>query len=75
MKKVFLSDIDGTLIKTNHPVLSSRFNMFPKISNFYRLIIWGAVLILVVIDNHVSGNLRTKQLERTAMRASVGGKG
>lgn len=56
-------------------VLSSGFNMFPNMSNFYRSIIWGAVLILVVIYNHISGNLRTKQLERAAMSAPVGGKG
>jgi len=47
-------------------VLSSGFNMFPNISNFYRSIIWGAVLILVVIYNHISGNYRTKKLEREA---------
>lgn len=42
-------------------VLSSGFNMFPQISNFYRSIIWGAVLILVVIYNHVAANIRNKK--------------
>ncbi len=53
-------------------VLSSGFNMFPGISNFYRSIIWGAVLILVVIYNHVSGNMHIKKLERAALKAAVG---
>ena len=75
MKKVFLSDIDGTLIKTNHPVLSSGFNMFPNMSNFYRLIIWGAVLILVVIYNHISGNYRIKRLEQISMNAPANREG
>lgn len=35
-------------------VLSSGFNMFPEISNFYRSIIWGAVLILAIVYNHLS---------------------
>lgn len=47
-------------------VLSSGFNMFPGISNFYRNIIWGAVLILVVIYNHLSENYRIKKLESQA---------
>ena len=54
-------------------VLSSGFNMFPDISNFYRSIIWGAVLILVVIYNRISNDARTKKLERTA--ASAQGEG
>jgi len=33
-------------------VLSSGFNMFPGISNFYRNIIWGAVLLAAMIFNH-----------------------
>ena len=47
-------------------VLSSGFNMFPGISNFYRNIIWGAVLILVVIYNHMSEKYRIKKLESQA---------
>jgi len=35
-------------------VLSSGFNMFPGISNFYRNIIWGAVLLAAMIFNHIS---------------------
>ena len=33
-------------------ILSSGLNMFPNISNFYRDIIWGAVLIFVLIFNY-----------------------
>ncbi len=47
-------------------VLSSGFNMFPQISNFYRNIIWGAVLILVVVYNHLSENYRINKLAKTA---------
>ena len=43
-------------------VLSSGFNMFPQISNFYRNIIWGAVLVLVVIYNHLSEKYRIKKM-------------
>ena len=32
-------------------VLSSGLNMFENVSNFYRDVIWGAVLILVLIMN------------------------
>ena len=47
-------------------VLSSGFNMFPQVSNFYRSIIWGAVLILAMIYNHISGAYRVKQMARQA---------
>lgn len=47
-------------------VLSSGFNMFPSLSNFYRSIIWGLVLILVVIYNHISARRRMRKLERLA---------
>ncbi len=47
-------------------VLSSGFNMFPDLSNFYRSIIWGLVLVLVVIYNYISVNMRMRKLERTA---------
>jgi simple sugar transport system permease protein len=35
-------------------ILSSGFNMFPGVSNFYRNLIWGMVLLLVIIFNHIS---------------------
>jgi simple sugar transport system permease protein len=35
-------------------ILSSGFNMFPGISNFYRDFIWGVVLIVIMICNSVS---------------------
>ncbi|MBR6736129.1 MAG: ABC transporter permease [Oscillospiraceae bacterium] len=49
-------------------VLSSGFNMFPQISNFYRNIIWGAVLILVVIYNHVSEKRRIRKMAEEAAK-------
>lgn len=52
-------------------VLSSGFNMFPQMSNFYRSIIWGAVLILVVIYNHVSSNNRIKKMARQDNQKAV----
>ena len=47
-------------------VLSSGFNMFPQVSNFYRSIIWGAVLLLAMIYNHISGAYRMKKMAREA---------
>ncbi|MDR0447490.1 MAG: ABC transporter permease [Treponema sp.] len=35
-------------------ILSSGFNMFPGVSNFFRNLIWGLVLLLVIIFNHIS---------------------
>ena len=32
-------------------VLSSGLNMFPNISNFYRALIWGGVLLVVICAN------------------------
>ncbi len=50
-------------------VLSSGFNMFPQVSNFYRNIIWGLVLILAMIYNHVSENRRIRKMaEQTAAK-------
>jgi simple sugar transport system permease protein len=39
-------------------ILSSGFNMFPSISNFYRDLIWGLVLIGVMAFNYISNNRR-----------------
>ncbi|CAL8969183.1 Autoinducer 2 import system permease protein LsrD [Propionicimonas sp. T2.31MG-18] len=36
-------------------ILSSGLNMFPNISNFYRPLIWGGVLLAVITANHLSG--------------------
>lgn len=36
-------------------VLSSGLNMFPNISNFYRPLIWGAVLLFVVSTSSMTG--------------------
>ena len=35
-------------------VLSSLLNTFPDISNFYRPLIWGGVLLLVIVVNELS---------------------
>ncbi|PID97787.1 MAG: sugar ABC transporter permease [Actinobacteria bacterium] len=37
-------------------VLSSGLNMFPSISNFYRPLIWGGVLLFVISVNEVKGD-------------------
>lgn len=50
-------------------VLSSGFNMFPFLSNFYRDLIWGVVLILVMAYNHVS-NLHRLKKEKKAIPAA-----
>jgi simple sugar transport system permease protein len=39
-------------------ILSSGLNMFPNISNFYRPLIWGAVLLAVITANHFSRRRR-----------------
>lgn len=36
-------------------VLSSGLNMFPNISNFYRALIWGGVLLVVICANELNG--------------------
>lgn len=36
-------------------ILSSGLNMFPDISNFYRPLIWGAVLLFVISVNELNG--------------------
>lgn len=41
-------------------ILSSGLNMFPEISNFYRPLIWGAVLLLVVSTSGSSSRSRLR---------------
>lgn len=48
-------------------MLSSGFNMFPKMSNFYRDLIWGAVLILVMAYNHISTVMAEKKLVQKSL--------
>lgn len=43
--------------------LSTGLNMFPEISNFYRSLIWGAVLLMVLVINHL---LERRKLKRIA---------
>lgn len=43
-------------------VLSSFLNMFPSISNFYRDLIWGATLILVMILNKTLEKRRSEKM-------------
>jgi simple sugar transport system permease protein len=47
-------------------ILSSGFNMFPKISNFYRDLIWGLVLILVMIYNLAANNRHLHRMQKTS---------
>jgi simple sugar transport system permease protein len=44
--------------------LSTGLNMFPEISNFYRSLIWGAVLLLVLVINH----LQAKNSQRAVIK-------
>lgn len=46
--------------------LSSLLNMFPSISNYYRDLIWGAALILILIANHLLNKRKTKKLQKTS---------
>ncbi|WP_051259177.1 ABC transporter permease [Schaalia suimastitidis] len=43
-------------------VLSSGLNMFPDISNFYRPLIWGGVLLFVITVNEVHLGQRIREL-------------
>lgn len=53
-------------------VLSSGLNMFPDVSNFYRPLIWGSVLLLVLVVDHMSGGeFRKKYLTWGKKKNSV----
>lgn len=41
-------------------ILSSGLNMFPDISNFYRPLIWGGVLLLVISTSDVGSGIRSR---------------
>ncbi|WP_022868827.1 ABC transporter permease [Schaalia vaccimaxillae] len=43
-------------------ILSSGLNMFPDISNFYRPLIWGTVLLFVICVNEMGGKNPIKHL-------------
>lgn len=45
-------------------ILSSGLNMFPYISNFYRPLIWGGVLLAVITANHLSGRHSSHQIAK-----------
>lgn len=45
-------------------ILSSGLNMFPTISNFYRPLIWGTVLLIVMVVNYVSGVNQTRKASK-----------
>lgn len=49
-------------------ILASGLNMFPDISNFYRPLIWGAVLLLVITMDEAKGS---KTLSRLLNRKKV----
>jgi len=52
-------------------ILSSGFNMFPFISNFYRDLIWGAVLLAVLLYNHISINRQAKATQKKAVASKA----
>lgn len=41
--------------------LSSMLNMFPNVSNYYRDLIWGVTLILILIINYIMGRRNYKK--------------
>ncbi len=45
-------------------ILSSGLNMFPNISSFYRPLIWGSVLLIVIVFDHFSDNGTLKKMFR-----------
>jgi simple sugar transport system permease protein len=45
-------------------ILSSGLNMFPNISNFYRPLIWGGVLLAVITANHLSGKRSSSRIAK-----------
>lgn len=45
-------------------ILSSGLNMFPEISNFYRALIWGAVLLVVITMGDVGAGWRKKLFKK-----------
>ncbi len=51
--------------------LSSGFNMFPSISNFYRDLIWGVVLLAVLLFNYFSNKRQTGTLAKNAVSAKI----
>ncbi|MDC7234725.1 MAG: ABC transporter permease [Spirochaetales bacterium] len=52
-------------------VLSSGLNMFENVSNFYRDVIWGAVLILVLIMNYVINKRNVRKALEAKSEAAV----
>lgn len=52
-------------------ILSSGFNMFPSVSNFYRDLIWGVVLIAVLLYNYVSMKKERKAQQKNATTSSI----
>jgi simple sugar transport system permease protein len=47
-------------------ILSSGLNMFESVSNFYRDVIWGGVLILVLIMNYLINEMNRRKSIREA---------
>lgn len=52
-------------------ILSSGLNMFPNISSFYRPLIWGSVLLLVIVAEHMSDQGTLKKLMRRKAKISA----
>lgn len=51
-------------------VSSSGLNMFSSISNFYRQLIWGLVLLLVLSLNYIRDYMKQKQVSKAGKIAS-----
>jgi simple sugar transport system permease protein len=46
-------------------ILSSGLNMFPQISNFYRPLIWGGVLLIVLMTNYLLSSRSSRRISRS----------
>jgi simple sugar transport system permease protein len=55
--------------------LSSGLNMFEHVSNFYRDVIWGGVLILALIFNWIIARRNGKKSSRQARPSATNGGG
>lgn len=51
-------------------ILSSALNMYPEISNFYRQLIWGAVLLLVLTVNYLSDTKQARAIAKASRKAA-----
>lgn len=52
-------------------ILSSALNMYPQISNFYRQLIWGAVLLLVLTINYMAETKQARAIAKASRKAAA----